>query len=51
MGAYTPFTYQGLVEFLLVTEHQVDHLGVTPLQRSIAASQLIQSFLIQLAEN
>ena len=35
---YTPFSYRGLVEFLSLVEHQVDHLGVTPLQRSAVAS-------------
>ena len=51
MGLYAPFTCRGLVEFLLLAEHQVDYLGYTPFQRSIAASQLIQSLFIQPAEN
>jgi len=29
IGAYAPFTYRDLVEFLLLAEHQVDHLGFT----------------------
>ena len=32
-------------------DHQVDQLGFTPLQRSIAASELIQALLIQPVEH
>lgn len=30
MGSYAAFTCQGLVEFLLLAENQVDYLGNTP---------------------
>ena len=46
MGAYTPFTFRGLVDFLILAEEQVDVLGDTPLERSNAASQLVNVALI-----
>jgi len=46
MGAYTPFTFRGLVDFLILAEEQVDSLGYTPLERSDAAIQLVNSGLI-----
>jgi len=36
MGAYTPFTFRGLVDFLILAEERVDSLGDTPLERSDA---------------
>ena len=45
-GAYTPFTFRGLVEFLIMAEDRVDSLGNTPLERSDAALQLINTTLI-----
>jgi len=51
MESYAPFTYRGVVEFLLLAEHQVDYLGNTPFQRGIATSQLVHNTLIQPAEN
>ena len=45
-GAYTPFTFRGLVEFLIMAEDRVDSLGNTPLERSDAAMQLINTALI-----
>ena len=45
-GAYTPFTFRGLVEFLILAEDRVDLLGNTPLERSDAAMQLINTALI-----
>jgi len=45
-GAYTPFTFRGLVDFLIFTEGQVDSLGSTPMRRSDAAMQLINTALI-----
>ena len=44
--AYTPFTFRGLVEFLILPEDRVDSLGNTPLERSDAAMQLINTALI-----
>jgi len=46
MGAYTPFTFRGLVDFLILAEGRVDSLGNTPLGRSDAAIQLINTALI-----
>ena len=42
-----PYSYRGLVEFLLRAEHYVDHLGFTSRQRNAAAVQLVQIKLIQ----
>jgi len=41
VNEYTPFTYRGLVEFLLRAEHRINHLGFTSFQRSAAANQLV----------
>ena len=46
MGAYTPFTFGGLVDFLILAEEQVDFLGDAPLETSNAASQLVNTALI-----
>ena len=46
MGAYTPFAFRGLVDFLILAEEQVDSLGHTPLERSNAAIQLVNTALI-----
>jgi len=48
-GAYTLFTFRGLVDFLIIAEGRVDSLGNTPLGRSDAAMQLIKTALIALA--
>ena len=48
-GAYTPFTFRGLVEFLIVADDRVDSLGNTPSEMSDAAVQLINTALIALA--
>jgi len=45
-GAYTPFTFRGLVDFLIFAEGRVDSLGNTPLGRSDTAMQLINTALI-----
>ena len=45
-GAYAPFTFRGLVEFLILAEDRVDSFGNTPLERSDAAMQLINTTLI-----
>jgi len=45
-GAYTLFTFRVLVEFLILAENQADSLGNTPLGRSDAAMQLINTALI-----
>jgi len=45
-GAYTPFTFRRLVEFLILAEDRVDSLGNTPLERSDASMQLINTALI-----
>jgi len=45
-GAYTPFTFRGLVDFLIFAERRVESLGNTPLGRSDAAMQLINTALI-----
>ena len=42
-----PYSYRGLVEFLLRAERYVDHLGLTSRQRNAAAVQLVQTELIQ----
>jgi len=47
MNVYTPFTYRGLVEFLLWAEHRINHTGSTSFQRSAIAAQLVQTELIQ----
>jgi len=44
-----PYSYRGLVEFLLRAERYVDHLGFTSYQRNAATVQLVQTELIQLA--
>ena len=41
-----PYSYRGLVEFLLRAEHYVDHLGLTSRQRNASIVQLIQTELI-----
>jgi len=46
MGAYTPFTFRGLAEYLILAEDRIDSLGNTPLERSDAAIQLINTALI-----
>jgi len=46
MGAYAPFTFRGVAEFLILAEDRVDSLGNTPLERSDAAMQLINTALI-----
>ena len=46
MGAYAPFTFRGVAEFLILVEDRVDSLGNTPLERSDAAIQLINMALI-----
>ena len=45
-GAYTPFTFRGLVDFLILAEGRVDSLGDTPLGRSDAAIELVNTALI-----
>ena len=46
MGAYTLFTFRGLVDFLILTEEQVESLGDTSLERSNAAVQLVSTAVI-----
>ena len=46
MGAYTPFTFRGSVDFLILAEERVHSLGDTPLERSDAAIQLVNTALI-----
>ena len=46
MGAYTPLTFKGLVDFLILVEELVDSLGDTPLERSDAAIQLVNTAVI-----
>ena len=46
MGAYTPFIFRGLIDFIILAEEQVDLLGDIPLERSNAASQLVNMALI-----
>ena len=46
MGACTPFTFKGLIDFLKLAEKRVDSLGDTPLERSDAAIQLVNTALI-----
>jgi len=46
MGTYTPFTFRGLVDFLLMAEAHVDSLGNTPLQRRNAVNRLVNTALI-----
>jgi len=45
MGAYTSFTFIGLVDFLILAEEQVDSLRDTPLEGSNAAVQLVNTAL------
>jgi len=49
MGACTPFTFIGLVYFLIFAEKQVGYLGDIRLERSNAARQLVHAALIVLA--
>jgi len=42
-----PYSYRGLVEFLLRAERYVDHLGITSRQRNAAIVQLVQTELIE----
>ena len=46
MGAYTPFTFKGLIDFLILADDQVDSLGYTPLERRNAVVQLVNTALI-----
>jgi len=46
IGAYTPFTFRGLVDFLILAEEWVDSLGDAPLERSDAVIQLVNMTLI-----
>jgi len=48
---YAPFTYRGLVEFLLVAEEVLDNLGEGPVARQKAAYQLIYDVLVEPAEH
>jgi len=48
-GAYTSFTFRGLVDFLILAEERVDSLGNTPLGRTDATMQLINTALIAFA--
>ena len=50
IGSCTPFTYRGLVDFLILVEEQVDLLGNTPWEMSITATQLVNTTLITPAE-
>ena len=44
---FAPFTYRGLVEFLVQVEDELDHLGDQPLERQHTANQLIFDLLIE----
>jgi len=44
-GAYTPFTFAGLVDFLILAEGRVDSLGNASLGMSDATMQLINTAL------
>ena len=44
--AYAPFTYRGLVEFLLVAEEVLDDLGEGSVAHQEAAHQLIYDVLV-----
>jgi len=46
MGAYTPFTFRGLVKFLILVEERVHSLGDTPSERSDVTMQLVNTTLI-----
>jgi len=48
---YAPFTYRGLVEFLLVAEEVLDNLGEGSVARQEAAHQLISDVLVEPAEH
>jgi len=48
---YPPFTYWGLVEFLVVVEEELDSLGDDPSARQQAAHQLIYDSLMERAEH
>ena len=41
-----PFTFRGLVDFLILAEEWVDSLGDAPLERSDAVIQLVNMTLI-----
>ena len=47
MGAYTPFTFRGLVDFLILAEEQMDCLGDTPIERSDAVIRLVNTAAVQ----
>ena len=47
---YPPFTYRGLVDFLVVAEEALDSLGADPTARRQAARQLVHDGLMEPAE-
>jgi len=48
---YPPFTYRGLVEFLVVAEEALDSLGADPTARRQVARQLVYDGLMEPAEH
>jgi hypothetical protein len=51
LRGYTPFTYRGLVQFLIDVEGVIDHLGEESMSRQEAAHQLIYDVLVEPAEH
>ena len=48
---FAPFTYWGLVEFLVLVEDELENLGDDPLEPPSAANQLIFDILVEPAEH
>ena len=49
--SYPPFTYRGLVEFLVMAEEALDSLGDDPSARQLAAHQLVYDGLMEPTEH
>ena len=43
----SPFTYQGLIEFLINVKYELDHQGDDPMELQNASNKLIFDFLVQ----
>jgi len=51
LTGYCPFSYRGLVEFLVVIEDVLEELGRDPRVRRYSVHQVVQEMLIEPAEN
>ena len=48
---FAPFTYRGLVKFLVLKKDVLDNLGEDPLERKNATDQLIYDLLVEPAKH